>query len=117
MAANTKNQTKASDAIPAGYEKRETFAKRMEIEIGLEFEGVLGAVQPSKKAGFKDYRTIRVVRGTCEPGLYFLPTHAALQTLMDEPNGTEVFCRLTAGSGETEDPYLWTVGVKPVVNG
>lgn len=112
MATQTKNQTKASDAIPSGYVERDTFAQRMDIAIGLEFYGILGAVQPSKKAGFKDYRTIRVTSGTVPPGLYFLPTHAALQTLMEEPIGADVFCRLTGGSGETEDPWIWKVGVK-----
>lgn len=108
----TQTKTKASDAIPSGFKQLDNFATRMDIEVGLEFLGTLGPISPSKKVGFKDYRTIRVTQGSLAPGLYFLPTHAALTCLMEYPVGTECFCRLTGGSGETEDPYTWTVAVK-----
>lgn len=109
----TKSTTASGFQMPDGFTKRDTFAARMEIEAGLWFVGVLGAIQPSKKAGFKDYRYVRVTESNAlAPGLYFLPTHAALQCLMDEANGTQVVCHLQGGSGETDDPYIWEVGVK-----
>lgn len=103
MAAQKKT---SNQAMPDGFVKADLRPKHFELEPGLEFQGTLGTVQPSKNPEMPPYRTIRTPDGN-----FYLPSHAELKGLMDFPAGTRVFCRFQGGNGKKNDAYKWDIGL------
>lgn len=104
--APTKRAAKAD--VPEGFEPLDNSKpEQLGFEPGDEVTGVLGPIFRSKDPEMPDYRTI-----TIEGKRFYLPSHAGLLVLMEQPTGTKAFIRFNGGVGKKNDPFDYFVAVQ-----
>jgi hypothetical protein len=103
----TKPKATKPSGVPDGFKPLDNSKPdQLELDPGNEIVGVLGPVFKSKDPAMPDYRTINV-----EGKRYYLPSHAGLMVLLEQPSGTRCFIRLNGGIGKKNDPFDYTIGV------